>query len=235
MKGKRKTLLALLCAICVLCIAFAFGCAAEKTYYTVTFMDGATVVGTAEVEKGKKIESYPTPSRTDADFVFDGWRKDEALEIVWNHDIERVNADITLYANFLYVSATPNNASMDKDVAFSNTLVWLQRGINTDTEFSVELYRGVKISADGYAYEDACEYKEENLKGSAGNIVLEQYKDHADIFTVKWTPDEKPVGGYFAAKISCGEASARVEGLLFKGAGTQDNPYLIPSATDLSA
>ena len=45
---------------------------------------------------GGYIEIYPTAARSDENYVFDGWFKDEELEKVWNHDVERVTKDITL-------------------------------------------------------------------------------------------------------------------------------------------
>lgn len=217
MKKQRLALIIFLALTCILCTVFAFGCSDKVTYYTVTFMDGQTQVGQpVKVQKGKRIEIYPTAARSDENYVFDGWFKDEELEKVWNHDVERVTKDITLWANFLYVPATPSNVAMDGS-AFSNTVTWLQRNITADTDFKVEII-GTDI-----------------VSGGKDEFVFESYKGHNDIHTVKWTPAQKPLGGLYSAKISGGTADGiTVDNLMFKGAGTSENPYLITSSTDLA-
>lgn len=218
MKRKRLALIILLALACVLCTVFAFGCSDKATYYTVTFMDGQTQVGeSVKVQKGKKIADYPTAARSDENYVFDGWFKDEELNKVWNGDIERVTKDITLWANFLYVPATPSNVAMGGG-AFSNTVTWLQRNITADTDFTVEIV-GTDITSGGKA-----------------EFAFESYKGHTDIYTVQWTPAQKPLGGEYSVKITSGtDAGKTYENLFFKGAGVEKNPYLITSATDLAA
>ena len=213
---RKRFLLAVIALICVLCTAFAFGCSDNKTYYSVTFIDGQTEIETVQVEKGKKISEYPVAARSDSNYVFDAWFKDEGLKTVWNHDIERVTKNTTLYAGFLYVLATPGNAAME-EVAFSNTLTWLQRDITADTEFTVEIIGAGVVS------------------GGKDEFTFESYRGHDDIYTVKWTPTQKPQGGTYSVKITCGGDDVTVDNLLFKGAGTAANPYLISSQTDLSA
>ncbi|MDE6075013.1 MAG: InlB B-repeat-containing protein, partial [Clostridia bacterium] len=218
MKRQRVLLIIVLALICSFCAAFAFGCSDKVTYYTVTFMDGQTQIGeTVKVQKGRKIEEYPVAVGTNPDDVFDGWYKDEGLNKVWNHDIERVTKDTTLWAGFIRVSAIPNNVAM-ADVAFSNTLTWLQRGVTTESAFKVEL-AGTDIVSGG---------KEE--------FDFESFKGHDDILTVKWTPAQKPTGGVYSAMITGGEAeSITVDGLMFKGAGTSENPYLVTTSNDFDA
>lgn len=224
----KRTLLAVFAVVCLLCLTFAAACAGGVTKYTVTFMDGATEYRVIEVEKGARIEEYPeAPARSDPDELFVGWYKDEGLNAVWNGEVERVNADIKLYAKFIRVSAEPNNGAME-GVAFSNTFVWLQRGRIENGEYSVRLYKGRKISESGYTYETAG-------KTYDGTATFEKYGESEDITLVKWTAAEKPDGGVYAAEVSYENGTARFEGLFFKGAGTQDNPYLISDGRDLSA
>ena len=86
MKKQRKITLIALALICAICAAFAFGCSQEKVYYTVTFMDGQTQVGQpVQVEKGKRIEDLPVAERSDPNYVFDGWYKDEGLTKIWDN------------------------------------------------------------------------------------------------------------------------------------------------------
>lgn len=68
---------------------------AEKLLH-VTFMDGDTVVLTQQVEKGKKIESYPSVYREDEYDFLDGWCTDKELTQVWDDSVERVTKE----ANF---------------------------------------------------------------------------------------------------------------------------------------
>lgn len=215
MKGKRSLIFAL-ALICALCICFAFGCSDAKTYYTVTFMDGQTQVGqSVQVEKGRRIAEYPAPERSDPNYVFDGWFKDEELTKIWNKDTERVTKDVTLWAGFLYVPATPSNVAMG-DGAFSNTVTWLQRGINENSAFKVKI-TGTDIVSAG-----------------SEEFSFESYKGHDDIFTVGWTPAQKPAGGVYSVEIYFGDDGVTADGLMFKGAGVADNPYLITSQTDLA-
>lgn len=215
MKKQRKITLIALALICAICAAFAFGCSQEKVYYTVTFMDGQTQVGQpVQVEKGKRIEDLPVAERSDPNYVFDGWYKDEGLTKIWDNSVERVTKDTTLWANFLYVSASPSNAAME-NIAFSNTLTWLQRGANADSDISVELI-GAGITSQ----------KQE--------FVFENYKGHTDVALIKWTPAVKPVGGEYSAKITSGEDEVTFDGLLFKGVGTEENPYLLTNGADLA-
>lgn len=215
MKKQRKVILIVLALICVICAAFAFGCSQEKVYYTVTFMDGQTQVGQpVQVEKGKRIENLPVAERSDPNYVFDGWYKDEGLTKIWDNSVERVTKDTTLWANFLYVSASPSNAAME-NIAFSNTLTWLQRGANADSDISVELPVA-------------------GITSQKQEFVFENYKGHDDIALIKWTPTVKPVGGEYSAKITSGEDEATFDGLLFKGAGTEENPYLLTNGADLA-
>lgn len=215
MKKQRKITLIALALICAICAAFAFGCSQEKVYYTVTFMDGQTQVGQpVQVEKGKRIEDLPVAERSDPNYVFDGWYKDEGLTKIWDNSVERVTKDTTLWANFLYVSVSPSNAAME-NIAFSNTLTWLQRGANADSDISVELI-------------DA------GITSQKQEFVFENYKGHADVALIKWTPAVKPVGGTYSAKITSGEDEVTFDGLLFKGAGTEENPYLLTNGADLA-
>ena len=138
--------------------------------------------------------------------------------------------DITLYAKFLHITAAPNNAAMGKE-AFSNTLTWLQRGVTADTAYSVELYTGEKVSKTDYDYNTDTVYYSEN----DCTVTVENYKGEPDIFMVKWTAAVKPAGGVYAAKVTCGSGEATFGKLLYKGAGTQENPYLINDATDFAA
>ncbi|MBD5585782.1 MAG: hypothetical protein HDQ88_11930 [Clostridia bacterium] len=228
MKIRRK-LIAVLALICVLCTVFAFGCAPEKTCYTVTFMDGQTKVGQIEVDKGKKIPEYPNVTHDDENDYLDGWYMDEGLTKEWNKNTERVTKDVTLYVKFLNITTAPGNHSMERE-AFTNTLTWLQRGVTEATAYSVELFESEKVSATDYEYKEEVYYTEENC-----DYTVENYKGEPDIFKIKWTAKVKPVGGIYGARVTCGQDAVTFGELLYKGTGTQENPYLINDATDFSA
>ena len=156
-RGKRRGVL-LLTIICILCAVFAAGCTKDaKKYYTVTFLDGDSVYCRLQVERGKRLELPSEPVRSDENAVFDGWYFDEEAERLWDEKTDRVTQDTLLWSNFLYVSELPGNISMGSG-AFSSTVVWLQRGINSQTEFSVKLHRGMLVSQTEYNYSEESEY-----------------------------------------------------------------------------
>ncbi|MBD5632004.1 MAG: InlB B-repeat-containing protein [Clostridia bacterium] len=230
MKRQRKVLIAVLTFICVMCTVFAFGCAQKSTYYTVTFMDGETQIGQPlKVKKGAKIAEYPPVTHEDEYDYLDGWCMDDGLTKVWNKDIERVTKDITLYAKFLHITEAPGNAQMD-GVAFSNTLTWLQRGVEEGAKYSVKLFESQKISRTDYEYAEQECYSEENCE-----VTVKHYKDEPDIYMVKWTASVKPLGGVYGAEVTSGDDAVMFGKLLYKGAGTEENPYLIDDATDFAA
>lgn len=77
---------------------------ADAVRYTVTFMNGTTSMGTAQVIKGKKIIvpstlAYPFGNTPMA------WYKEAALTNAWVLDTDTVTADVTLYAK-MKVTAT---------------------------------------------------------------------------------------------------------------------------------
>ncbi len=235
MKLKRKIALIITCALCAVCTAFAFGCAVQKQYYTVTFMDGDAVYQTLQAEKGERISEYPAaPLRENGNYLFEGWYKDKEGLKVWDDAIERVNADTLLYSKFIYVDKTPSCGAM-QDKPFSNTLTWLQRGVDVGAEFTVELFRGKKISSAEYAYESGKCFTDSGLSVANGKLSSQVYKNNGDIAAICYTPAVKPQGGVYKAVITVGGEQAEFKGLLFKGEGTQTNPYLIDSADDFAS
>ncbi|MDE6598271.1 MAG: InlB B-repeat-containing protein [Clostridia bacterium] len=153
-------------------------------------MNGETQVSEAiKVKKGGRIEQYPAVAyETEYDFL-DGWCMDEGLTKEWNKSTERVTKDITLYAKVLYITGDPCYGAMEKQ-AFSNTLVWLQRGVAEGADYSVDLIKGKKVSFTDYEYDFATP-----VDPVSGTVSVEHYKGEADIYEVKWTAEKIPAGG----------------------------------------
>lgn len=73
---------------------------ADKTTYQVSFeTNGGSNVNTQAVVEGEKAFKPVNPTK--ALFDFEGWYKDESLEVIFDFDVEVVNANITLYAKWV--------------------------------------------------------------------------------------------------------------------------------------
>lgn len=82
----------------------ALGACGETETYTVTLMEGSTVIDTVEKDKATHLEAPKAPEKKG--YTFKGWYTDEALTVPYNPDI--LSANLTLYAkyeaNTLFVS-----------------------------------------------------------------------------------------------------------------------------------
>jgi len=80
----------------------------EVTRYTVTFMNGGTVLGTTQIVKGKTVvvPALVLPFG----YTVGGWYSDAGLATAWNLASATVQADITLYAKLL---VTPSATFMN--------------------------------------------------------------------------------------------------------------------------
>ncbi|MBD5132646.1 MAG: InlB B-repeat-containing protein [Clostridiales bacterium] len=221
----RNIILALV--FCIFCALFAVGCSKdEKRYYTVTFIDGDTVFSRVEVERGKRVELPAAPERTDENYIFDGWYFDEDGVKAYDISKERVTGDIVLWSNFLYVSNVPDNITAGRK-AFSNSVVWLQRGIDEDTVFEIKLMRGTYIGGGEYDYSSGAV--------TDGSLTFTSYKNHDGVYELEFTPTVIPAGGVYAVEVSCESGKTVKTELYFKGNGTKANPYLVVDGTDLAA
>lgn len=233
-RGKRISVF-ILTVVCIICAAFAAGCAKdEKKYYTVTFLDGDAVYERVEVERGKRLELPAAPQKEDEDYVFDGWYYDESAQKPWNVETDRVTQNLILWANYLIVSALPGNISMGR-TAFSSEVVWLQRAISPQTVFQISLYEGIRISETEFVYSETPSESYSDLSGESGKLTLTPYLNREGVYEVRWTPSAPPQGGVYAVAISCEAGASKKDALQFKGAGTPENPYLLTDAEDLSA
>jgi len=83
----------------------------EATRYTVTFMGGSTVLGTAQIVKGKTVVvpslAYPFG------YTVETWYSDEGLTTVWNLDTGAVNGDLVLYGKLLVTPTSTYMAASD--------------------------------------------------------------------------------------------------------------------------
>ena len=98
----RRSILCLLLAITLLLSQLPLSSTAVKAgegdQYTVTYMDGDTVISTAEVESGQKAPIPEIPVKSG--YGFFGWHSDSALTVRYDFN-EPVTGNLTLYALFL--------------------------------------------------------------------------------------------------------------------------------------
>lgn len=100
----KKLLVTLLSVILALSCAGLFACGKteepEETSYTITFVAEGVTVGTQTVKEGKYVNPPSDPTSSKANFVFDGWFKDEAFTNEFKFT-EKPTSDMTLYAKFI--------------------------------------------------------------------------------------------------------------------------------------
>ncbi|MFU8793736.1 MAG: InlB B-repeat-containing protein, partial [Acholeplasmataceae bacterium] len=184
----------------------------ETLIFTVTFDTGenGTVIPSQEVENGGKVTKPADPTRDG--FMFDGdWMNGN---FKWNFDLDIVTDDLTLVATWIEISSTPTAVSIT-DELFSSTLTWRQTDADLQT-FKVSL-----------------------RKVGTGNFVEVEGAIEVDttdmLHVVTFTPDVLPEGGYYDVKIEVSGETVNIESILFGGAGTEQNPYVVTKASDVVA
>ncbi len=95
MKKTTNFKIVLLFLVLILAVGCLFACG-KKSTYTVTFMDGDTVLSRKSVEPGNAV-TLPQPTKDGYSFV--GWYTDTTLESAYVDDSE-VNDNLVLYAKF---------------------------------------------------------------------------------------------------------------------------------------
>ena len=91
MKKIKSVLLGVLALGCM-----AFGACGGDDSYTVTLMDGDSVITTMEKDKATHLDAPQAPTKDG--YTFEGWYTDEALTVPYNPDL--LSANLTLYAKF---------------------------------------------------------------------------------------------------------------------------------------
>ena len=181
----------------------------ETMTYTVTFdTGGGSLIESQEVENGRKVTEPINPEKEG--YVFSGdWYNGS---FVWNFSVDIVTENVTLTAEWLLVSTVPQNIELTQE-AFSSNITWIQSDA-ADQTFNVY----IKL-------EDSLTY--ELLQGS---ISIEEGEV---IDAVTFTPDVLPQGGTYFVKVDTGVENAESESLVFGGAGTTENPYMVNDILDI--
>jgi len=212
------------------------------TFYTVSFeTNGGSTIESIQVEAGRRITATIDVPTKDGNYEFDGWFKDnETFTNPWNFEIDIVTADLTLYAKWLDSQPFPTNIQMVSE-PFSSNVTWRQTGITAETVFSVYLTLGeLKTRTETQLDEDGAEVQVQvqyyDYDSGIPFFVAGTHQSSSG-YNITWTPTIIPAGGYYKVLIiTDGEQpGVSVENMVFKGAGTELNPYLIYSSTDLAA
>ena len=82
----------------------------EDVFYTVTFeTNGGSEVQSQEVKEGEFAVQPEDPEK--ADYIFDGWYKEEALTTDFVFENEAITADTTVYAGWLSATGTETSTA----------------------------------------------------------------------------------------------------------------------------
>ena len=192
----------------------------DSNKWTVTFMVDGTQYGTpVKVIKGRRVSkpTDPTLESTDGVKIFTGWYTEETFDNLWDFSTDIVQSDITLYAGYDQIFAYGTELNKGTG-ACSSTLTWLQSELPADTSVYT-----VKLTNE-----------------SGSDTVNGTYSFDATKYLVTFTPSETdiPQGGYYKVEVSDSRYQDKTmtkENVLFGGAGTELNPYLIASADDFAA
>ena len=179
--------------------------------YTVTFdTDGGSSIDPQDILNGGKVTKPADPEKEG--YLFTGVWLNGDFE--WNFDIDIVTEDITLVAEWIEISTTPTNIKMT-DELFSSSVTWVQQDADLQTfEVSIKALDS------------------QTFVGIDGEITIE---DTDVLDTVTFTPNVLPQGGTYVVKVVSSLEEATSEPLLFGGAGSEDNPYLVGQISDIIA
>jgi len=183
----------------------------EVITYTVNFEtgEGGSAVLPQEIENGGKVTKPTDPTRPG--FVFDGKWMNGTFE--WNFALDIVTDDLTLVAGWIEISSSPSEIQMVDEV-FTSSISWMQTDADLQT-FTVSIK-----PVDGLSF-----------------TVIEGTYDIDTTNTmhvVTFTPTLQPQGGTYIVKIEvAGEEPVESIPLLFGGAGTETNPYLVSTINDV--
>lgn len=215
---KKKIIVVLLALVAAFSLGLV-GCskdnAATKTF-VVTFDTGTggSAVPSQTVQNGKKATKPADPTNAAGD-SFVEWQLNGTA---WRFETDIVTKDITLTAKWRAFSTEPTEVAME-DVPFSSNLTWYQGNLADST---TKVY---------YKTPEA-----EGFTELAGTRTVTAQASGMD--RVTFTPTTIPQGGYYSVKIvTAGETEAEYavpENLLFKGAGTKTNPYMVSTNTEFN-
>jgi len=183
----------------------------ETITYTVTFEtgEGATTIDEQIIDNGGKVTEPEDPTRPG--YVFSGKWMNGSFE--WNFDLDIVTDDLTLVAEWLEISSSPSEIMM-VDEAFTSSISWMQTDADLQT-FTVSI---------------------KPVDGMSFTVIEGTYDiDTTNLMhVVTFTPTVTPQGGEYIVKIEvAGENPVESDVMMFGGAGTESNPYLVSSINDM--
>jgi uncharacterized repeat protein (TIGR02543 family) len=183
----------------------------ETITYTVTFEtgEGATTVDEQIIDNGGKVTEPEDPTRPG--YVFTGKWMNGSFE--WNFSLDIVTDDLTLIAEWLEISSSPSEIMM-VDEAFTSSISWMQTDADLQT-FTVSI---------------------KPIDGMSFTVIEGTYDiDTTNLMhVVTFTPTVTPQGGEYIVKIEvAGENPVESDVMMFGGAGTETNPYLVSSINDM--
>ena len=222
MKRMKRFVCFLLMSVMVLTVGLTAACSgggesgggSDSDKYTVTFYVEGEVYETQSVSSGKRATKPEDPEFSDSSKVFTGWFTEETFENEWNFTTGMVTSDLDLYAGYNVITAYPSSLAL-ADEALTSSLVWVQAALS-GSGYSVSV-----TDSDG------------NTSALSGTATYDE-----DSYLVTFTPETVPQGGLYDAVVTDGaypDDPAEASGLLFRGAGTESNPYLIADALDVTA
>lgn len=185
--------------------------------YTVTFMvEGEQYGNQQTVQRGRRVTEPAEPTFSVAGYVFTGWFTTETFDSnsKWNFATGIVTENLTLYAGYRVVTAHVSEVAK-ADEPVTSKLVWTQAQASQATDYTVTI-----TNASG-------------TTTLTGDVAF----DSAN-YKVTFTPSVIPQGGTYTVSVvdnTKTESACVVENVLFNGAGTELNPYLVASELDFKA
>ena len=234
---KRKPLFLIMTA--GLLVLSACGDSRYPRTFTVKFVtgEGGEAIPDQQVKEGYLLQGVSDPNN-EKEHIFRGWYTDEECQNKFDVETYRVFEDLTLYAKWTFPTYSPQEISLGSD-PFTKSITWVQKGIVADDpNVSIKAYVGELT----YAYEYDPNYDKYLVSGTeityGDSPVLVDIPGHITTegqYDVTFTVDD-PGTSYYWIVISALDNSfetAEIKDVHFKGKGTQENPYLVYSETDL--
>lgn len=222
MKTFKKIMIGILSVCMLFLFSAAVGCTPNNppapSGYTVTFMvEGQQYGNPQTVQRGRRVAKPEDPTFSEEGYVFTGWFTTETFDegTAWNFNTGIVTTDITLYAGYRIVNNFVAEITKANEPVTSK-LTWTQSAASNASDYTV-------IITDSLG----------NPTTLTGSVEFD-----ADNYRVTFTPSTIPQGGIYTVSIKDNTKTAEacvVENVMFNGAGTQSNPYLIASELDFTA
>ncbi|MBR4420879.1 MAG: InlB B-repeat-containing protein, partial [Clostridia bacterium] len=222
MKVFRKVLIGFLSLFMLFTASMAIACQSNEpsapSGFTVTFMVQGSQYGNQQtVQKGRRVVEPQAPTFSEPGYVFTGWFTTENFEegTMWNFTTGMVVSDLTLYAGYRIVNEHVTEVAKANE-AVSSKLVWTQSALSNATDYVVIIA---------------------NAKGETTTLTGTVSYDEEN-YQVLFTPSVIPQGGIYSVSVQDTTKSAEacvVQNVMFNGAGTETNPYLIASEIDFDA